>query len=71
MDAIEYRARLAALVEAQRALCLWFLRENLDLDLSEVQRIVLEAVQRNGGLVAFREAGELKRWLSRQSSATS
>ena len=71
MDAGIYRARLTALVEAQRARCLWFMRENLDLDATEVQRIVLDTIQRNGGLAAFREAGELKRWLSLQSSAMS
>jgi hypothetical protein len=71
MDAQEYRARLHALVSAQRASCLWLLREDLDLSEVEVQRIALEAIQRRGALAAFREAGELKQWLSLQSSATS
>ena len=71
MDAQEFSRRLAVLVEAERARCLWFLREKLDLSAPEFQRIALDAIQRRGALAAFREAGELKQWLSQQSSATS
>lgn len=71
MDAQEYARRLAALVAAQRARCLWFLREDLDLETAEVQHIALDAIQRHGALAAFREAGELKQWLLLQSNATS
>ena len=71
MDAQEYKQRLVALVVAQRTRCLWFLREDLALDDVAVQGIALDAIQRHGALAAFREAGELKRWLSQTSSATS
>ena len=71
VDTNEYKRRLAALVVAQRTRCLWFLREDLALDDLAVQGIALDAIQRHGGLAAFREAGELKRWLSLSSSATS
>ena len=71
VDAQEYKRRLVALVVAQRARCLWFLREDLALDDLTVQGIALDAIQLHGALAAFREAGELKRWLSLPSIATS
>ena len=71
MDALEFTRRLAALVETERARCLWFLRAELDLDAPEIQRIALDAIQRRGALAAFREAGQLKQWLSQRSNATS
>ncbi len=71
MDASEFQRRLSALVASQRARCLGYLRDDLSLDVPEHQQTVLEAIQRHGGLAAFREAGELKQWLFGTFSATS
>jgi len=60
-----------ALVDEQRSLCLWFLKPDY-YPSSDAERVqVLDAIQRHGGLAAFQRAGELKRWLSPSSSASS
>jgi hypothetical protein len=62
---------LKALVDDYRDRCLWFLaRDYYPSTTAEALR-VLDAIQRHGDLEAFRRAGELRRWLSPPSSATS
>lgn len=67
----ELHRRIDALVERARARCLWYLREDY-YPRGDAERLaVLELLQRSGDQRTFQEAGELKRWLSRDSSETS
>jgi hypothetical protein len=59
------------LVDEYRLRCLWFLRENYYPTTDADRRRILRAIQRHGDRVAFEKAGELLRWLSRNSSETS
>ena len=64
-------SRVRDLVEQHRAQCLWFLRADyVPGGVADATRL-LDHIQRHGDLDAFRRAGELKRWLSRISSAAS
>jgi hypothetical protein len=63
--------RVRALAEQYRAQCLWFLRADYDPGSVADACQVLDYIQRHGDLEAFRRAGELKQWLSRNSSAAS
>ena len=64
-------AEVRRLVDSYRSRCLWFLREDYyPRSLEEILR-VLEQVERSGDRAAFVQAGEIRRWLSHPSSATS
>lgn len=54
-----------------RDTCLWFLRTDYVPQTPEEARRVLEAIERNGDLAAYKEASSLRQWLSQNSSATS
>ena len=62
---------VCALVEKYRATCLWFLRSDYYPQNPEEACRVLEQIERHGDLAAFRQAAELRQWLSRNSSAPS
>jgi hypothetical protein len=63
--------RIDALVDEQRAMCLWFLRSDY-YPRTDAERVrVLGDIQRHGGLRAFKTAAELKQWLSPTSNAGS
>jgi hypothetical protein len=57
------------LVDEYRQRCLWFLRTDY-YPVSDVERLrVLAYIERYGDRAAYRRAAELRRWLSRTSSA--
>jgi hypothetical protein len=59
------------LVDEYRHRCLWFLREEYyPVDDDERLR-VLGSIERHGDVTAYRRASEIRRWLSRTSSARS
>lgn len=60
-----------ALVDEYRTRCLWFLREDYDPRTPAEARRVLEAIERQGDVAAFKRAAPLRQWLSRNSSAAS
>lgn len=63
--------RLKMLVDSYRLRCLWFLRPDF-YPRSRAERVrVLDLIQRHGDREAFREAADLRRWLSPDSSAMS
>lgn len=59
------------LVDEYRVRCLWFLRGDFYPSTVAERLRVLGYIERHGDLEAFRRAGELRRWLSRSSSAPS
>jgi hypothetical protein len=59
------------LVDDYRLRCLWYLREDYYPTTDEERRRVLDAIERHGDVAAHRRAGEIRRWLSRISSAPS
>jgi hypothetical protein len=64
-------AAVDRLVDRYRAQCLWFLREDYyPRDKAERLR-VLGYIERYADREGWRAASELRRWLSRPSSATS
>jgi len=67
----DFRPSLRRLVDEYRDRCLWFLRADYypDGD-SEILRI-LGYIERHGDRRGYQRAAEIRRWLSRQSSATS
>ena len=59
------------LVDEYRQRCLWFLRSEY-YPVTDAERLqVLEYIERHGDREAFRQAAEIRRWLSRTSSARS
>jgi hypothetical protein len=64
-------ARVRELVVQYRAQCLWFLRSDYFPASVDDAIQVLDYIQRYGDLDGFRQAGEIKQWLSRNSSAVS
>jgi hypothetical protein len=66
-----YDEALKRLVDDYRGRCLWFVREGYYPETREEVLRVLDAIQRYGDVEAFRRAGELRRWVSPPSSATS
>ena len=63
--------RVRELVERHRVTCLWYLRRDYQPEtLAEALR-VLDAIATNGGLRAFQEAEEIRRWLSLGSNSPS
>ena len=64
-------SRVSELVVRYRTQCLWFLRSDYYPTTVADARQVLDYIQRYGDLEAFRQAGRLKQWLSRNSSAAS
>jgi hypothetical protein len=73
MDPISLSVERAmrALVDEYRDRCLWFLRRDYYPSTRDEGLRVLDAIQRHGGVEAFRRAAEIRAWLSRPSSATS
>lgn len=59
------------LVDRYRAECLWFLREDYYPRTGPERARVLTYIERYGDREAWRAAAELRRWLSRHSSASS
>ncbi|MBP7050031.1 MAG: hypothetical protein KBE65_03360 [Phycisphaerae bacterium] len=65
------RRQVNQLVDRYRNRCLWFLRADYyPTDLPDVLR-ALDYIRRYGDREAFRQAGELYQWLSRDSSGPS
>ena len=59
------------LVDEYRHRCLWFLRTDY-YPVTDGERLqVLHYIERHGDRDAFRKAAEIRRWLSRNSSARS
>ena len=63
--------RVRELVVRYRAQCLWFLRSDYYPATVAEACQVLDYIQQHGDLEAFRQAGQLKQWLSRNSNAVS
>ena len=64
-------AAIDALVDRYRDRCLWFLRSDY-YPATDAERLrVLTYIEQYGDVAAYRQAGELKRWLSQRSSAPS
>jgi hypothetical protein len=71
MDRSAAREAVDRLVGHHRDCCLWFLRRDY-LPRSDQDRLrILQQIQRHGDRDAFRQAGELRRWLSADSSERS
>lgn len=73
MDAAtpEVMQSVRQLVDEYRDHCLWFLRHDYyPTQLDEVLR-VLTYIERHGDQRGYRRAAEVRRWLSRHSSAAS
>jgi hypothetical protein len=63
--------RVHQLVDTYRSRCLWYLREDYyPKDPAEACK-VLEAIERNGDVAAFRNAAELRQWLLHNTNASS
>ena len=60
-----------ALVDEYRTRCLWFLREDYYPQTDTEACRVLEYIERNGDVAAFRKAATLRQWLLQNSNATS
>jgi len=67
----EVQEVLKVVIDQYRDQCLWFLRPGYYPDTVEEALRVLESIQHHGDREAFRRAGEVRRWLSQSSSATS
>jgi hypothetical protein len=59
------------LVDEYRHRCLWFLREDYYPTTDDQRLRVLGWIERYGDVAAYRRAAEVRRWLSRTSSAPS
>ena len=59
------------LVDEYRHRCLWFLREDYYPTTDDQRLRVLGCIERYGDMAAYRRAAEVRRWLSRTSSAPS
>jgi hypothetical protein len=71
LDEKEVVGAIDRLVDEYRVRCLWFLRADYYPSTHEERLRVLGYIEGHGDLEAFRRAGELRRWLSRTSSARS
>ncbi|MEO6324928.1 MAG: hypothetical protein ABIQ65_09905 [Thermoanaerobaculia bacterium] len=67
----EFLQSLRILVDGCRARCLWFLTPDYYPETPEQILRALEQIERHGDRNAFQEAGRLRKWLSRNSSAPS
>jgi hypothetical protein len=56
------------LVDDCRGQCLWYLREDYYPQTRGEMLRVLDRIQRHGNVELFRKAGEIKRWLLRNSN---
>jgi hypothetical protein len=63
LETPEYRS----VVEDCRATCLWSMGDALHPRSERQLAQVLEAVEKNGDLAAYRRAGEIRKWLSPDS----
>jgi len=59
---------LRNLVDEYRGQCLWYLREDYYPRTRGEMLRVLDRIQRHGNVESFRKAGEIKRWLLRNSN---
>lgn len=66
-EAADFKQRLEALVADYRTLCLWELKDSLDLDEPEVVLMVLARIESCADLEGYARARSLRRWLSRNS----
>ncbi len=73
MEADQIRAATAVneLTDQYRGRCLWFLREDYYPSTREERLRILDYIERHGDREAYRKAGMVRRWLSRNSSAAS
>jgi len=73
MSAIPHQAQepLRTVVDRYRGRCLWFLRPGYYPETIEEALRVLESIERYGDREAFQRAGEVRRCLSRDTSAKS
>lgn len=67
-DAVEALNRL---IDEYRHRCLWFLREDYYPVADDERERVLVSIERHGDVAAYRRVAEIRRWLSRNSSARS
>ncbi len=70
-DSEDAMAKVRALVDEYRTLCLWFLRTDYYPQTVEEASTVLSQIERHGDRTAFKKAAALRQWLSRNSSAPS
>jgi hypothetical protein len=71
MDPAALASQIDDLIDLHRPRCLWFLRFDYYPATDEERLGLLEAIQKKGGLDAFRQAGELKKWLLHGTNETS
>ena len=70
-EAAAFWRELHALVDEYRVQCLWFVKRDYYPRSREGALRMLEYVQKSGDLRGFKQAGELKQWLSQHSSVAS
>ena len=70
MKTLESASALYALVDEYRERCLWFLRKDYYPATRAEALRVLDSIQRQGDVEAFRRAADLRQWLLRHSSET-
>ena len=66
-----HRAEIRELVDSYRVRCLWFLRQDFYPETVREAESVLDAIQRYGDREGFIRSGEIKAWLSPNSSEPS
>ena len=71
MDPAELAKQIDDLIDLHRPTCLWFLRSDYYPATDEERLGLLKAIQKQGGLDAFRQAGEFMKWLLHRSNETS
>lgn len=62
---------LRDLTDRYRTRCLWFLREDYYPETAAERDRVLRLIEQHGDLEAFKQAAEIRAWLSRLSSEAS
>ncbi len=67
----DQQSELVALLEANRARCLWFMREGYVPATPEEWLHTLDLIVQHGDMAVFKKVGEIKKWLSPLSKATS
>jgi hypothetical protein len=67
----DQQAELVALLETNRARCLWFLRPDFVPASREEWLRTLDLIERYGDMTAFKQVGEARKWLPHPSRAIS
>ena len=71
MGDVDWEAPLRSLIDEYRDRCLWFLARDYYPTTPAEALSVLAHIERSGDLKAFRQARQIREWLSRNSSVIS